>query len=86
MNKDVPLSTCIRIKTLKRAGHVIRTEDYPITKKVLGRSFGGERPVGKTRSRWEDNVQKDAVSLFHILSWNSAEKIERIGGWKLGSP
>jgi len=45
---------------------------------VLGGSFGGKRPVGRPHSRWEDNVQKDAVSLLHILNYRMAEKIERI--------
>jgi hypothetical protein len=46
MYKDVPLSTYTGLKRLMRAGHVVRMEEYSIPKKVLGRCFGGERPVG----------------------------------------
>jgi hypothetical protein len=66
MYQDMSLSTYIQIKRLKWAGHVIRMEDYHITKKILGGSFTGKRPVGRPHSRWEDNVQKHAVSLLHI--------------------
>jgi len=58
----------------------LRTEDYHIAKKVLGGSFGGKRPVGRPHSRWEDNVQKDAVSLLHILTWKMAAK--NIESWR----
>jgi hypothetical protein len=54
------------LELLNWAGHVIRMEDFHITKKILGGSFRGKRPVGRHRSRWEDNVQKDAVSVLHI--------------------
>jgi hypothetical protein len=40
-------------------------EDYHIRKRILGRSFGGKRPVERPRIRWEETVQMDAVSLFH---------------------
>jgi hypothetical protein len=44
-------------------------EDYHNTKKILGGSFKGKRPAGRHCSRWEDNLQKDAVSLLHIRNW-----------------
>jgi hypothetical protein len=37
--------------------------------KILVESFGGIRPVGRPSSRWEEDVQKDAVSLLHIQNW-----------------
>jgi len=36
-----------------------------------GRSFGGKRLVGRPRSRWEDNVQKDALDVLHTRNWKS---------------
>jgi hypothetical protein len=41
-------------------------EDYHVPKKNLGENIRGKRPIGRPHSRWEDNIQKDAVSLLHI--------------------
>jgi hypothetical protein len=57
------------LELLKWSGHVIRMEHYHNTTKILGRSFRGKRPLGRQCSRWEDNMQKDAVSLLHIRNW-----------------
>jgi hypothetical protein len=54
------------LELLKWSGHITRMEDYHNTKKILGRSFIGKGPIGRHCSRWEDNMQKDAVSLLHI--------------------
>jgi len=43
-------------------------ENYHNTK-ILGGSFKGKRPVGRHCSRWEGNMQKDAVSVLHIRNW-----------------
>ena len=69
MYKDIPFSTHIWINRLIWAGQFIRTEDYHIPKKILVGSFRGIRPVGRPSRRWEENVQKDAVSLLHIQNW-----------------
>jgi hypothetical protein len=54
------------IKRFKLGGHIIRTEDYFILEKNLGSSFRRKRLLGRPRSRWEENVQKDAVFLLYI--------------------
>ena len=66
---DIPFSTYIWIKRLIQAGQFIRTEDYCIPKKILVGRFRGIKAVGRPSSRWEENVQKDAVSLSHIQNW-----------------
>jgi hypothetical protein len=48
---------------------LLRTEDYFIPKKDLGGSFRRKRLVGRPQSKWEENVQKDAVFLLHIQNW-----------------
>jgi hypothetical protein len=80
----IPLSTYVRINRLKCAGQVIKMEVYRSSKEILRGSFGGKRPVGRPRSRWEDKVPKDAVSLLHIRNRKSVvpnrfrvKKIER---------
>jgi hypothetical protein len=40
-------------------GHIIGMEDDRIPKR-------GKRPVAKPRNSWDDDVQKDGVSLLHI--------------------
>jgi hypothetical protein len=69
ITESVVLSYHDILELLKWAGHVTRMEDCHITKKILGGSFRGKRPVGSHRSGWEDNVQKDTVSLLHIQNW-----------------
>jgi hypothetical protein len=77
MYKDIPFSTYIWIKRLIWAGQFIGTEDYRIPKKILVGSFRGIRPVGRPSSRWEENVQKEAVSLFHIQNWKPVAQIRQ---------
>jgi hypothetical protein len=72
MYKYIPLSTHIRIKRLKWAGRIINLEDHRYPKWILGGSFGGKRLVGRSGSRWENSVQKDAVALLHLRNWKSA--------------
>jgi hypothetical protein len=74
MYKDVALSTFIRLKRLMWAGHVVRMEQHRIPKMVLGSRFGGGRPVGRPRNRWEDIIQRDAGSLLQIRNWKAAAR------------
>jgi hypothetical protein len=84
----IPISTYVRINKLKCAGQVTKMEVYSPSKEILRRSFGEKRPVGRSRSRWEYKVQKDAVSLLHIrnrkpvvLNRIGLRKIRGAGGW-----
>jgi hypothetical protein len=49
-------------------------EQLPVPKKVLGNCFGGGRPVGRQRNRWEDVIQRDAVNLLRILNWKAVAR------------
>ena len=51
-------------------------EYYHNRKKILGRSFGGKGPVERPRNRWENSVQKDAVSLLHTKLEVGQKKME----------
>jgi len=59
----------IIIRRLEWAGHIIRTEEERISKKVLNGNFHTTRPVGKPRTRWADVVQRDALQLPGITGW-----------------
>jgi len=41
----------------------------PPKKKILNGKFYNTRPVGKSRTRWEDIVQKDTSQILGILGW-----------------
>jgi len=50
---------------LRWTRHVVRIVFPPIhKKKVMGGYFGGKRPLGKPRNRWEDAVWRDAADLL----------------------
>ena len=44
-------------------GHVEGVDDTLTHKRVVARGFGGKRPMGKSRGRWEDAVRRDAVDV-----------------------
>jgi hypothetical protein len=54
--------------------------DYHITKKILGGSFRGKRPIGRHHSVWEHSVQMDAVSLLRIQNWKLVAQSRE--GWR----
>jgi hypothetical protein len=74
--KDVPLLTYayIRLKRLIWVGRGVRMEQYRLPKRVLESSFGGGRPVGRPRNRWEDVIQRDAANPLRIRNWKSAAR------------
>jgi hypothetical protein len=67
------------------AGHVVRMEEHRITKTVLGRCFGGGRPVRRPRNRWKDAIQRDAANLLQIRNWKSVARNKewrrKVWGW-----
>jgi len=56
----------IKIGRLEWAGHIIRMEEENFPKKVLNGNFHTTRPVGRSRTRWVDVVQRDALQLLGI--------------------
>ena len=63
----------IKIRRLGWAGHIIRMEEERISKKGLKGNFYATKPVGRTRTRWADVVQRDALQLLGIRGWRRAE-------------
>jgi hypothetical protein len=80
----VPLSTYISLKRPMWAGHDLRMEQYRIPKKVLRSCFGGGRPVGRPRNRWEDVIQRGAANLLRIRNWKAAARDEEKWRKKVG--
>jgi len=59
----------INVRTLVWAGHLIRMEDERIPGTVLNGKFHNKRSVGRSRIRWEDVVQSDALQILEIRGW-----------------
>jgi hypothetical protein len=59
----------IKIRRLELASHIITMEEERIPKKVLNGNFHTTRPVGRSRTRWADVVQRDALQLLGIRGW-----------------
>ena len=49
----------IKPRRMRWAGHVARMEEGRGVHKVLVGKPGGRRPLGRPRSRWEDNIKMD---------------------------
>jgi hypothetical protein len=62
--KNAELVTCMRVKILKWAGHVIRTFDNRMPKRILKGNVGGRKRIGNPRNRWSSDVQDTAISLI----------------------
>ena len=51
--------TVIKSRRLRWAGHVARMEEFRSGFKILTGKPTGNRPVGRPRRRWEDNIRMD---------------------------
>ena len=80
MCDDVALSVCSHLYRLQWVGHIVMTDDSRIPKKVIGGHFGGRRPLGKPRHRWEDALGTDAIDLLPIRTWKAA--VRKIACWR----
>jgi hypothetical protein len=58
---------------------------YITGKQVLGSCFGGGKPVGRPRNRWEAVIQRGVTNLLLIRTWEAAARDEK---WrkKIGGP
>jgi hypothetical protein len=70
----------IKIRRLEWAGHIIRMDKETIPKKVLNGNFHTTRPVGRSRTRWADVIQRDALQLQGIRGWR--RKAENRDEWR----
>jgi hypothetical protein len=64
--KETNIVEDIKFRRLGWTGHLVRTEEQRIPKKVLNGNFHTVRPVGRPRTRWTDVVQRDARHLLGI--------------------
>ena len=64
--KDLNIVDDIKIISLGWAGHIIRLEEYRISRKVLNGKVYNTRSIGKPTKRWVDVVQRDALWILGI--------------------
>ena len=67
--KDLNIVEDKKIRILWWAGHIMRTEEERIPKKILNGAFYNTRPAGRPRTGWEDVVQRDALQLLGMRRW-----------------
>ena len=53
----------IKSRKLRWAGHVARMEECGSPFKILTGKLTGNRPIGRTRRRWEDNIRMDLKEI-----------------------
>ena len=61
----------IKSKILRWAGHVTRVEEGRSAFKILTGKPTGNRPLGRPRRRWEDNIRMDVEDRYEcgLLGW-----------------
>jgi hypothetical protein len=62
------ISTLIKVDTLRWAGHVIRTGNEEIVKRIMLIKPKGKLKEGRPRMRWMDVVEKDLRNLG-MVNW-----------------
>jgi hypothetical protein len=65
------LNLSFKIRRLGWVGSIKRMEEERIQKRVLNGNFHTTRHVGRPRTRWADEVQRDALKLLGIRGWRS---------------
>ena len=53
----------IKYRRLRCAGHVARMEEGKSVFKILTGKCTGKRPLGRPRSRWEDNIRMNLEEI-----------------------
>ena len=60
----------IKSKRLRWEGHVARMEEGRSAFKILTGKPTGKRPLGRPRSRWEDNIRMDLEEIgINTRNW-----------------
>jgi len=68
----------IKAQRIKWLGHIQRMDQARPTRKLLDWKPMGNRPVGRPRQRWQEDVVKDLKKL-KVKNWKEAAKDRRTG-------
>jgi hypothetical protein len=60
----------IKSRRMRRAGHVARMGEKKNVYRLLVRTPEGERPLGRPRHRWRDNIKMDLLEIgLSVVDW-----------------
>jgi hypothetical protein len=79
MVKNPTITETIRLHRLRSFGHVQRTEENRIPKRILSMQLEATRPRSRPRNRWQDEVSEDG-SIVGGEEWQ--EKVYNREEWK----
>jgi len=69
----------VKAQRLSWFGHIKRMPETSIVKKIHKRKPFTERPVGRPKSRWEDDVRND-LNKMKLIKWT--EQVQDSLKWK----
>jgi len=73
----------ISLRRLQWVGHVMRMKDKRVLKKALKGYIEGRRPVGRSRGKWLDAVDRDAKRMLKCKDWR--RYAEDKDAWRWGN-
>jgi hypothetical protein len=74
--EDADIVRFIKAQRIKWLGHIQRMDQARPTRKLLDWKPMGNRPVGRPRQRWQEDVMEDLKKL-RVKNWNEAAKDRR---------
>ena len=70
MSYACTVKVVIRSKRFRWANHVARMEEGRSAFKILVGTPAGNRPLGRPRRRWEDNIRMDLIEIgINTRNW-----------------
>jgi hypothetical protein len=77
------ITTEIKSKGLEMLGHVVRTEENRMIKRVFEGQPGGRRKTRRPRKRWMDDTEED-IRLMKVKRWRKKATERSLGENHLG--
>ena len=71
----------IKSRRLRWAGHVARMEEGRSAFKILTGTPAGNRSLGRSRRRWEDNIRM-ILKEIGINTWNWVDSTQDRDNWR----
>ena len=84
--KALKLTSNIRLRRLQWVDHTTRMRDERVPQKALKGYLEGRRPVGRSRGRRWDAMDRDAKRMLKCRNWRSRQRIEMPGSGRLKRP
>ena len=81
MCRSPNIGRVIKSRRLRWAGHVARMEDCRIVFKIIAGKPKGNKPFGRPKHRWEDNIRMDLEEIG-INTRNLLDSAQNRDYWK----